>query len=281
MNKKFVYQVGNNRKVILWGTANQISRLTYFRFGKFYPENRAFYRIVWKNTVAPERPQMAIYRVIKNDCRGFNNLSYTIYLRQEYMYFLFNRTTLQVFFTYLTGALYVHPLWFYKHQHDNRVRSTQNAFSLPFAAILVNCAPSREMQNYCTPHIIKENFENFLIRRCNYILLSQAHCVWQVVKTPTIIFNNPVYIFGATTPQWARASSFTRFLDHTQRRTTLGRTPLDEWSARRRDSYLTSRNTHNRQTSMFPVGFEPIISTGERPQTHALDRAATGTGIAI
>ena len=39
------------------------------------------------------------------------------------MYFLFNRTTLQVFVTYLTGALYVHPLWFYKHQHDNRVRS--------------------------------------------------------------------------------------------------------------------------------------------------------------
>jgi len=37
--------------------------------------------------------------------------------------FLFNRTTLQVFVTYLTGALYVHLLWFYKYQHDNRVRS--------------------------------------------------------------------------------------------------------------------------------------------------------------
>ena len=37
--------------------------------------------------------------------------------------FLFNRKTLQVFITYLTGALYVHPLWFYKHQHDTRVRS--------------------------------------------------------------------------------------------------------------------------------------------------------------
>jgi len=36
--------------------------------------------------------------------------------------FLFNRTTLQVFVTYLIGALCVHPLWFYKHQHDNRVR---------------------------------------------------------------------------------------------------------------------------------------------------------------
>ena len=111
--------------------------------------------------------QTEIYRVIQNDCRGFNNLSYTIHLRQEYMYFLFNRTTLQVFVTYLTGALYVHPLWFYKHQHDNRVRSTQSAFSLPFAAILVNSASSGEMHNYCTQHIIKENCENFLIHRCN------------------------------------------------------------------------------------------------------------------
>ena len=34
--------------------------------------------------------------------------------------FVFNRPTLHVFVTYLTGALYVHPLWFYKHQHDNR-----------------------------------------------------------------------------------------------------------------------------------------------------------------
>ena len=35
--------------------------------------------------------------------------------------FLFNRTTLQVFVTYLIGSLYVHPLWFYKHQHDNHM----------------------------------------------------------------------------------------------------------------------------------------------------------------
>jgi hypothetical protein len=27
-----------------------------------------------------------------------------------------------------------------------------------------------------------------------------------------------------------------------------------------------------------PVGFEPTISAGERPQTYALDRADTGTG---
>ena len=81
--------------------------------------------------------------------------------------------------------------------------STQNVFSLPFAAILLNCAPSGEMQNYCapsgemhnycTPHIINRNFENFLLHRCNDILLSQVYCLWQVVKTPTIIWNNPLY----------------------------------------------------------------------------------------
>jgi hypothetical protein len=29
---------------------------------------------------------------------------------------------------------------------------------------------------------------------------------------------------------------------------------------------------------MPPVGFEPMISDGERPKTYALDRTATGTG---
>jgi hypothetical protein len=40
---------------------------------------------------------------------------------------------------------------------------------------------------------------------------------------------------------------------------------LDEWSARRRDLYMTTHNTHNRQTSMLPVGFETTIAAGERP----------------
>ena len=59
--------------------------------------------------------------------------------------------------------------------------------------------------------------------------------------------------FWGKSPQWARASSFTRFIDHTHRCATVGRTPLDGWSARRRDLYLTTQNTHNRQTSMSPA----------------------------
>ena len=76
-------------------------------------------------------------------------------------------------------------------------------------------------------------------------------------------------------PQWARASSFTRFLDHTQRRTTVCRTPVDGWSARLRGLHLTTHNTHNKQTSM-PHGaiVTHILSRGEaaelrlRPRGH-------------
>ena len=66
---------------------------------------------------------------------------------------------------------------------------------------------------------------------------------------------------------------FLMFLDHTRRRTTVGRTPLDEWSARRRDLYLTTHDTHNRQISIPPVGFEPKISAGEQPQAARLLRS--------
>jgi len=46
-----------------------------------------------------------------------------------------------------------------------------------------------------------------------------------------------------------------------------------------RDLYVTTHNTHNRQTSMPSARFEPTFSAGERPQIYALDRAATGTGL--
>jgi hypothetical protein len=78
---------------------------------------------------------------------------------------------------------------------------------------------------------------------------------------------------------WAWASSFRRgFMITHFRHTTVGRTPLDEGPARSRDLYLTSHNTHKRQTSMPPVGFESTILVSEWPKTHALDRTATGIG---
>jgi hypothetical protein len=49
-----------------------------------------------------------------------------------------------------------------------------------------------------------------------------------LLDSNVISYLKVLFVFGATAPQWARASSFTRFLDHTQQRTTVGRTPLDE-----------------------------------------------------
>jgi len=83
-------------------------------------------------------PNINIYRVIQNYIQGYSKLYTELFemivrvlttCHTQYTWdssicvFLFNRTTLQVFVTYHTGALYVRPLWFYKHQHDNRVRS--------------------------------------------------------------------------------------------------------------------------------------------------------------
>ena len=53
----------------------------------------------------------------------------------------------------------------------------------------------------------------------------------------------------------------------TLRQTTIGRTPLDEGSARRRDLYLTKHNIHKRQTCMSPEGFEPAIPASKQAAT--------------
>jgi hypothetical protein len=59
------------------------------------------------------------------------------------------------------------------------------------------------------------------------------------------------------------------------------RAPLDERSARHRNLYLTTHNTHNRQTSIIPADFESISPANERLQTLALDCTATGIGTGV
>jgi hypothetical protein len=59
---------------------------------------------------------------------------------------------------------------------------------------------------------------------------------------------------------------------------TLSATSLDEGSARHKDLYLTTQNTHNTQTFMSPAGFHPTIHASERTQTNASDSTATELG---
>jgi hypothetical protein len=48
-------------------------------------------------------------------------------------------------------------------------------------------------------------------------------------------------------PTRAMASLLLRFIDHTKRHTTVGKSTLNEWSARRKDLYLTTHKTLKRR----------------------------------
>ena len=82
--------------------------------------------------------------------------------------------------------------------------------------------------------------------------------------------------FQGATALWEPGPLRCRGFTFTLRHTTLSRTPLDGWSARRRDLYLTTHNTHKRQSSMPPEGFEPAIPASKRQKIHVLDRAGVG-----
>jgi hypothetical protein len=90
------------------------------------------------------------------------------------------------------------------------------------------------------------------------IVISDFHC---------ILF----FSLWLCSPARSMISSFTRFLDHTQQRATVGSPPLEEWSARRRDRDFQ----HTQQISMPPVGlFLTALYCPLRPFTHGRSRRA-------
>jgi len=74
----------------------------------------------------------------------------------------------------------------------------------------------------CTPTVSRYNgVKTRKERKIPFVVL------W-FIQLDDIISDYPMFVFGATAPQWSRVSSYTRLLYHTQRRSTLGRTALDE-----------------------------------------------------
>ena len=117
------------------------------------------------------------------------------------------------------------------------------------------------------------NGEIRFIRNCQ---LSYIYWLQNKWKGGGIYSFRSFYLFDATAPPPPLGHGIIHKVSRSH--ITFSMTPLDEWSAGRRDLYLTTHNTHSRQTSMPSVGFEPTISVGERPQFYALDHAATWTG---
>jgi hypothetical protein len=70
----------------------------------------------------------------------------------------------------------------------------------------------------CQASIPQDLKDFFKVEQCN-----KNSCVGRRVhytSTTTTTTTTPTAAAGTTAPQWARVSSFTRFLDHTQRHTT-------------------------------------------------------------
>ena len=58
-----------------------------------------------------------LYRVIRNDCHGFNNLSYIVHLRQQYAVAPMDQEILTVFFYDVRCAVDMHfSAWSAVHQ---------------------------------------------------------------------------------------------------------------------------------------------------------------------
>jgi hypothetical protein len=126
----------------------------------------------------------------------------------------------------------------------------------------------------CCEHKSVNLAENFEPRKCLVKVMKPASLVDDTNTRALVqLFNNfhsmaqqPLVDQGLLITEPSRSHTHTH---------TFGRIPLDEWSARCIDLYLTTHNTH----CMKPAGFEPTIPASNWPHTHALDRAAIGIGI--
>ena len=82
----------------------------------------------------------------------------------------------------------------------------------------------------------------------------------------------------------ARFSSLSRLHNHTHSHTHTTHTHHTRQASsgrvtvRRRELYLTKHNYHNRHKTVPQTVFEPAVPTREHPQTHALNRTASGIG---
>ena len=94
----------------------------------------------------------------------------------------------------------------------NHYRSDYMYFIQTFCSLPLSCLLCWSIHIFTEP--MKQNVQ-LILEMC-------------VVSSDFVTLIDHFFSFAATAPQWARASSFTRFLDHTQRHTTFGRTPLDE-----------------------------------------------------
>jgi hypothetical protein len=103
--------------------------------------------------------------------------------------------------------------------HPSEAYSNSTLFSSIFSSFFSNTLPS----------ITKSSFQNV-----------QMHATFCTAKCTTCFYRGATVSPPPNGPWPTNCRGFTITLRHT----AVGRTPLDEWSARRKDLYLTTYNTH-------------------------------------
>jgi hypothetical protein len=95
------------------------------------------------------------------------------------------------------------------------------------------------LNKFCSfPQLVRANVR--IITATSYPVPSMCSHVILLLSCYTHWTKHNFYFSGSASHRGLWPPRSTRFRDHTQRRATLGRTPLDEWSARRRGLYLTT-----------------------------------------
>ena len=118
----------------------------------------------------------------------------------------------------------------------------------------------------CSTAVNCQQREEWCWLKCGNVRTSGRVTVMFTSFWPIRVYVSVVYKLPASPVERTMASSFLRFLAHTQRRITVGRTPLDEWSARRRDLYLTTHNTqHGHSCSRRDSDPQSQQASGRRP----------------
>jgi len=136
---------------------------------------------------------------------------------------------------------------------------------------------TRDFNNIETRAVIKFLFLQGKAQKKIHAILTETFACFLPCRAKDLSASLRNFFRGSTAPIGHRPPYCWGF-KITLRHTTLGGTPLQEWSARRRNLHLTTNNTHKRQLSMSSAGFEPPIPARERPQNHAFDHAITGIG---
>jgi hypothetical protein len=95
-------------------------------------------------------------------------------------------------------------------------------------------------------------------------ILNEIHFYFLIIWSSSVSFtlSSPSDFQGANVPSWPGLPQYWGFTI-THRNHILGKSPLDEWSARRRNVYLTNTQHSQEKNIIPPEGFEPTVPANE------------------